>query len=966
MPSKFFHGSPVLMGDSTVPGVGLSKELKKYIPVILKACKDYGLDFYPTVVQICTYDEISEIAAYGGFPCRIPHWSFGSEYEDLQHGYENGMYKIYEMVINCLIGSTRVPTMRGTVPVSEVVVGDTVYAGNGTRNVVAVTKQPRSKTLVIKRKHQSNDLICTPNHKWMVLTDKGPAWVEASDLKAGDVLIGGDIWEYYQKSPAKLNWSADAVIEATRPNIRHRIKNIRTPEYLTLDLAELLGIITGDGTQGGKSRENMVSVAVDKAYKDYAVRVAGLFDTCFGLKVLWEDKGPVWQITVCSKALVDFIDYLGMRKGCTYKTKRVPWVIWQSSCEYRAAYLRGLFDTDGCSADHVGFNAYNHDLVSDVQSLLSEMGIYSKTARVSNNHNNISQLLIQGRESVFKFKDRIGFSIDYKSAWLDELTDTANCVGGGVHLAYYQKLALDIGKKCKIKTASSLGGSMYNMKKSKVGLNAIYGFVFRALQAGYSDFAPLWQALKVPHYEVMSVEAGPETETYDIALDHDDHDFMANGVLSHNTNPSIIYCLASNTLLDHLTVVAHATGHNDFFKNNIHFSATDTNMVNKMANHATRVRKYMTRWGRERVIEFIDHVMRIETLVDGAKAWDQRQIKDRTLADSKTYHHPRRLKVDGERLYMDPYINTPDFKKSENERVAEIEASEDLGLFKEPTRDIMGYIKNNAPLKPWQADIVSMLYEEAMYFWPQRQTKVCNEMWASFIDYEIMARQGYVSLGQKGDDCGIVDYSIHKSGVLGGKYSTNPYKLGFSIMLDIEERWNKGQFGPEWDDCKDMRVKENWDTKANLGKEKVFEVRKYYNDLMLIDEFFTEDFCRKMEFFHWKHFPNGEYRLDSRDYKKIKANLIRRHANGGLPDIRLVEPNYRGRGYMLLQHYDDGRTIHDPYAREVLASLRTLWGNDVFLATRNRSGDEIVYGCRTNDADDVTVVDRKKHQRELG
>ena len=73
-------------------------------------------------------------------------------------------------------------------------------------------------------------------------------------------------------------------------------------------------------------------------------------------------------------------------------------------------------------------------------------------------------------------------------------------------------------------------------------------------------------------------------------------------------------------------------------------------------------------------------------------------------------------------------------------------------------------------------------------------------------------------------------------GVLGGKYSMNPYKLGFYLMLDIEERWNKGRFGQDWDDCKDMRIKEKWNTNAGLGKEKLFEVRKYYNDLTFLHD----------------------------------------------------------------------------------------------------------------------------------
>ena len=64
------------------------------------AAKDYGLDFFPTIYEILDYKTMNEIAAYGGFPTRYPHWRFGMDYEQLSKGYEFGMSKIYEMVIN--------------------------------------------------------------------------------------------------------------------------------------------------------------------------------------------------------------------------------------------------------------------------------------------------------------------------------------------------------------------------------------------------------------------------------------------------------------------------------------------------------------------------------------------------------------------------------------------------------------------------------------------------------------------------------------------------------------------------------------------------------------------------------------------------------------------------------------------------------------------------------------------------
>src|SRR5687768_369133 len=62
--------------------------------------REYGLDFFETIFEVVDADDLNEIAAYGGFPTRYPHWSFGMQYEELNKGYSYGLSKIYEMVIN--------------------------------------------------------------------------------------------------------------------------------------------------------------------------------------------------------------------------------------------------------------------------------------------------------------------------------------------------------------------------------------------------------------------------------------------------------------------------------------------------------------------------------------------------------------------------------------------------------------------------------------------------------------------------------------------------------------------------------------------------------------------------------------------------------------------------------------------------------------------------------------------------
>jgi stage V sporulation protein R len=431
-----------------------------------------------------------------------------------------------------------------------------------------------------------------------------------------------------------------------------------------------------------------------------------------------------------------------------------------------------------------------------------------------------------------------------------------------------------------------------------------------------------------------------------------------------NTNPCVIYCLDSNTLVDNIDVIAHALGHNHFFKNNIFFSATDTSMMDKMANHASRIRRYMARWGKEKVTEFIDHCLRIETLIDSNNAWKSKKINKAVIQDQRTYRHVDRWKH--EHNYMDDWINSKERMDEERKRIEKEDLADQMDLFTKPTRDIFGYLKNNAPMKPWQQDIISMLYEESMYFAPQRATKMLNEGFASWVDYKIMCCAGLCAAGQKRHDAGIIEYAKHKMLVLGGKYSQNPYKLGYELLMDIENRWNKGRFGSEYEDCKDMREKKKWDKKLGEGKEKVFEVCKFYNDVTAIAEYFTPEFCEKNEWYEYKHMPNGEWKIVSRDFHSIKRKLMQRYMNGGLPDIRLTDPNHLGKGWFFLQHAWDGRPLYDNYARDTITSVWRLWRNVVVLATKDTQEREYVYVCDgPSHEKDVHIMLRHEYEKEF-
>ena len=78
--------------------------------------RGYGLDFFNTIFEVVDHDQLSAVAAYGGFPTRYPHWRFGMEYQQLNKGYVYGLQKIYELVIN----NKAAKAIRLTIPPSLV------------------------------------------------------------------------------------------------------------------------------------------------------------------------------------------------------------------------------------------------------------------------------------------------------------------------------------------------------------------------------------------------------------------------------------------------------------------------------------------------------------------------------------------------------------------------------------------------------------------------------------------------------------------------------------------------------------------------------------------------------------------------------------------------------------------------------------------------------------------------------
>jgi len=393
-----------------------------------------------------------------------------------------------------------------------------------------------------------------------------------------------------------------------------------------------------------------------------------------------------------------------------------------------------------------------------------------------------------------------------------------------------------------------------------------------------------------------------------------------------NTNPCYAYLMQSNSLVDQKLVMAHVFAHCDFFKNNYYFSHTNRKMIDEMANHASRIRRYIDLHGLENVENFIDVCLSLENLIDYHSYYIQRREKEKD-SEKNEKDSSQGIKKLKSKKYMEKYINPPDFIEAQKKELEEKFAS-DQTFPSQPEIDVLLFLMENAPMENWQHDILGIIREEAQYFAPQGMTKIMNEGWATYWHSTIMTQRVV-------EPTEVVDYAEHHSGTVANHPGQlNPYRLGYQLFQYIEDSWNRGKFGKEYEECDDIKEKSNWDKKLNLGRDKIFEVRKLYNDVNFIDTFLTEEFCREHKLFSYAYnTKNKRYEIESREFELIKQRILKSLTNLGQPSIEVINANHENRGELYLYHRYDDVELDLKYAQDTLKNLNVIWSRPVHIET---------------------------------
>jgi stage V sporulation protein R len=400
-----------------------------------------------------------------------------------------------------------------------------------------------------------------------------------------------------------------------------------------------------------------------------------------------------------------------------------------------------------------------------------------------------------------------------------------------------------------------------------------------------------------------------------------------------NNDPCYAYLMRCNHTVDQKLVMAHVYGHCDFFKNNAFFAHTNRKMMDEIANHGNRIRRYAERFGEDEVERFVDRCMSIDDLIDIHSVAIRRrddphrfEIKPPTDDDDDDGDQPLKFKA---KEYLDEFINPRERRDESDEDRRRLRDKPNVVNYPErPEKDVLLFLIEHAPLKNWQRDVLSIIRDEAYYFYPQAQTKIMNEGWASYWHSTMMTQKVL-------EPSELIDYADHHSGTMatsGGRL--NPYKLGIELLRDVERRWNMGQFGAEWEACDDLDTKRAWDRQTGLGRQKIFEVRRVHNDITFIDTFLTPEFCKEHKLFSFKYQePTANYVIESRAFEQVKQRLLASLTNFGKPWIYVINGNHRNRGELLLRHEYSGAQLKLNEARDTLANVQYIWGRPVHLET---------------------------------
>ena len=392
-----------------------------------------------------------------------------------------------------------------------------------------------------------------------------------------------------------------------------------------------------------------------------------------------------------------------------------------------------------------------------------------------------------------------------------------------------------------------------------------------------------------------------------------------------NSDPCIAYLMEENTITTQALVIAHACyGHNSFFKGNHLFR--QWTQADGILDYLVFARRYVMECEERHGAEAV------EAVLDACHALSAHGV------DRYRRPVPLTLKAEAARMAEREAYRERQF----NDLWRTLPAAANKPALNgakpfpaEPQENILYFVEKFSPkLEPWERELVRIVRKLAQYFYPQGQTKVMNEGWATFWHYTIINR-----LHEKGlvDDGFMLEFLKSHTNVLyqpafdSPHYSGfNPYALGFAMFADLrricehptaEDRaWFPEIAGGDWRPTLDFAMRN-------------------FKDESFIAQYLSPRLIREFHLFAIAdHRDESTFLVDSihddHGYRRVRKLLAQQHAQEmRVPDVQILQYDRDGDRSLALRHNQRrGRPLSDA-AEKVVVHLRRLWGFPVRLET---------------------------------
>lgn len=397
-----------------------------------------------------------------------------------------------------------------------------------------------------------------------------------------------------------------------------------------------------------------------------------------------------------------------------------------------------------------------------------------------------------------------------------------------------------------------------------------------------------------------------------------------------NSDPCIAYLMEENTITMQALVMAHACyGHNSFFKGNYLFKTwTDAgSIIDYLVFAKNYIHECEEKYG----------ISEVENILDSCHALMNFGV-DRYKRPQKISMQEEKERQQDREAYLQSQVNDlwrtiPDHKMKE--------APKEIHFPEEPQENILYFIEKKAPLlEPWQRELVRIVRKVSQYFYPQKQTQVMNEGWATFWHYHIL---NHLYDEGKVTERFILEFlHSHTNVVMQPEYHTpyysgiNPYALGFNMFIDIkricenptdeDKEWFPDIAGSDW-------------------LETLHFAMRNFKDESFISQFLSPKLMRDFRLFAIEDDDKFSYLKvsaihDEMGYHKLREKLSSQYNLSNLePNIQVYNVDVRGDRSLTLRYIPQNGIPLAESRSEVLKHLHRLWGFPVKLEIEPDNGN---------------------------